>query len=116
LLPENQSPGLNANSQFRNNKSWGFRKRKESLLIIRQRGGQGESASQSTVILLLRESVHLLKEHSGTQLDYMIRYMFTRATSLDSLGVWHHFSEAVCLGCQVYCSHGRRKGVENCLV
>jgi hypothetical protein len=43
---------------------------KEIGFIIRQRG-QRESTSQSTVIPLLRENVHILKWSSGTQLDCM---------------------------------------------
>jgi hypothetical protein len=35
--------------------------------------------------------------------------MFTMAAGLGSPGVQHHFSEAVCLGWQVYCSGGQRE-------
>jgi hypothetical protein len=40
------------------------------------------------------------KGEFGAQLGYMRRRVFTMAASLDSPGVWHHFSEAVCLGGQ----------------
>jgi hypothetical protein len=109
LLPEIQSPSLKANSQFTNNESSVLRKRKKGLLFVRQRKGQGESASQSTVVPLLRENVYLLKGHPGVQLDCMTICMPTKAGGLDLLGVWCHFSEAVCLGWQVYCSGGQRE-------
>jgi hypothetical protein len=35
--------------------------------------------------------------------------MATMTAGLDSPGVRHHFSEAVCLGWQLYCSGGQRE-------
>jgi hypothetical protein len=64
---------------------------------------QEESMSQSTIFPLVRENVHLLKENSGAQLDYVTRCIFTMAIGFDSPGVRHQFSETVCLGWQVYC-------------
>jgi hypothetical protein len=81
LWPECLSHDLNANSQIR--KAWFWEQR--NRLIIWWRGGQGESTSQNSVVPLLRENVHFLKESSGAQLDYMTKCMPAMAAGLDSL-------------------------------
>jgi predicted alpha/beta-hydrolase family hydrolase len=43
------------------------------------------------------------------QLDWVIICVSTMAGGLGSPVVRHHFSEAVCLGWQVYCSGGKRQ-------
>jgi hypothetical protein len=58
-------------------------------------------------VFLLRENVCLLKGRSRAQLDCVTTCMSTMATGLGSPDVQHHFSEAVCLGWQVYCSDGK---------
>jgi hypothetical protein len=54
------------------------------------------SASQSSVLPILRENVHLLKGSSEAQLDYMTKHMSRVAAGLGSPGV--HIFQAVCLG------------------
>jgi hypothetical protein len=56
------------------------------------------------------ERKHLpFKGEFRAQLDYVTRCMFTTTTGLDSVSVQCHFSEALCLGWQVYCSGVQRE-------
>jgi hypothetical protein len=58
---------------------------------------------------LLRENVRLLKGRSKAQLDWVTRCISTMTAGLGSPAVWCHFSEAVCLSWQVYCSGGQEE-------
>jgi hypothetical protein len=112
---ESWSPGLNTNTQITRAGFWG---KENDLLFIRQRGGQGESTFQSSVVPLLRENVPLLKGKSGAQLQYMTKCMsqhgcwpwFSRcpgATSLKLYVLTDRFTSLVVR---------ERWGVEDCLV
>jgi hypothetical protein len=106
LLPESWSPGLNANWQIM--RTVFLRKRKYVLLFVRRRG-QRQSTSQSTVLPLLRENVHFLKESSGAQADCVTKHMSRWPLDWAVQESGHHISKAVPLGWQVYFSGGQRE-------
>jgi hypothetical protein len=67
-----------------------------------------ESVNLSKLCRPSSESKYLpFKREFGAQLDCVTGCMLTMAAGLGSPGVLCHFSAAMCLGWQVYCSGGR---------